>query len=156
MSNATSGSSSIVKARSPGDIHYEGVEAYVELVVFGDDDEEGSECIDINGDNDGLLNEDEDDEDDGEDEDGEDEEGGEEDNVLYGRSSAGTTRRPAGTRRNITRLAHAKILKQIRQWHPDRFEVKYLRRMEDEREREMVKEGAGMVVRWLNEMLGRT
>ncbi|TFK59955.1 hypothetical protein BDN72DRAFT_726391, partial [Pluteus cervinus] len=52
-------------------------------------------------------------------------------------------------------LAHAKILEQIRQWHPDRFEVKYLRRVEDEKERERVKDGAGMVVRWLNEMLGR-
>lgn len=43
----------------------------------------------------------------------------------------------------------------IRRWHPDRFEVKYLARVADIHEREMVREGAGMVVRFLNDLLGK-
>ena len=43
----------------------------------------------------------------------------------------------------------------IRRWHPDRFEVKYLALVTDLREREMVREGAGMVVRFLNDLLGK-
>ena len=43
----------------------------------------------------------------------------------------------------------------IRRWHPDRFEVKYLTRVADLHEREMVREGAGMVVRFLNDLLGK-
>lgn len=43
----------------------------------------------------------------------------------------------------------------IRRWHPDRFEVKYLARVVDLDEREMVREGAGMVVRFLNDLLGK-
>jgi len=43
----------------------------------------------------------------------------------------------------------------IRRWHPDRFEVKYLARVTDLHEREMVREGAGMVVRFLNDLLGK-
>ena len=43
----------------------------------------------------------------------------------------------------------------IRRWHPDRFEVKYLDRVVDLHEREMVREGAGMVVRFLNDLLGK-
>ena len=43
----------------------------------------------------------------------------------------------------------------IRRWHPDRFEVKYLTRVVNLHEREMVREGAGMVVRFLNDLLGK-
>jgi hypothetical protein len=43
----------------------------------------------------------------------------------------------------------------IRRWHPDRFEVKYLARVADLHEREMVRDGAGMVVRFLNDLLGK-
>ena len=43
----------------------------------------------------------------------------------------------------------------IRRWHPDRFEVKYLALVADLREREMVREGAGRVVRFLNDLLGK-
>ena len=43
----------------------------------------------------------------------------------------------------------------IRRWHPDRFEVKYLARVTDLHDREMVREGAGMVVRFLNDLLGK-
>ena len=43
----------------------------------------------------------------------------------------------------------------IRRWHPDRFEVKYLARVVNLHEREMVREGAGMVVRFLNDLLGK-
>lgn len=43
----------------------------------------------------------------------------------------------------------------IRKWHPDRFEVKYLARVADLDEKEMVREGAGMVVRFLNDLLGK-
>ena len=43
----------------------------------------------------------------------------------------------------------------IRRWHPDRFEVKYLTRVVNLRERERVREGAGMVVRFLNDLLGK-
>ncbi|KAL4264702.1 hypothetical protein AB1N83_005378 [Pleurotus pulmonarius] len=48
-----------------------------------------------------------------------------------------------------------RIKEYIRRWHPDRFETKYLVRVvEDDRER--VKEGAGTVVRNLNDLLTRT
>jgi len=43
----------------------------------------------------------------------------------------------------------------IRRWHPDRFEVKYLARVADLHEKESVREGAGMVVRFLNDLLGK-
>lgn len=43
----------------------------------------------------------------------------------------------------------------IRRWHPDRFETKYLALIADLREREMVREGAGIVARILNDLLGR-
>lgn len=43
----------------------------------------------------------------------------------------------------------------IRYWHPDRFEVKYVRRVREGRERDNVREGAGIVVRFLNDLLGR-
>ena len=43
----------------------------------------------------------------------------------------------------------------IRRWHPDRFEVKYLSRVINLHDREMVREGAGMVVRFLNDLLGK-
>lgn len=43
----------------------------------------------------------------------------------------------------------------IRRWHPDRFEVKYLARVVDQHEKEMVREGAGMVARFLNDLLGK-
>ena len=41
----------------------------------------------------------------------------------------------------------------LRRWHPDRFDARYLERVDDDREREMVKEGAGLVARYLNELL---
>lgn len=48
-----------------------------------------------------------------------------------------------------------RIKEYIRRWHPDRFETKYLVRvLADDRER--VKEGAGTVVRNLNDLLTRT
>jgi len=43
----------------------------------------------------------------------------------------------------------------IRRWHPDRFEVKYLARIADLHERELVREGAGVVARVLNDLLGK-
>ncbi|KAF8965777.1 hypothetical protein BDZ97DRAFT_1658520 [Flammula alnicola] len=43
----------------------------------------------------------------------------------------------------------------IRRWHPDRFEIKYLARVADLHEREMVREGAGIVARILNDLLGK-
>ncbi|KDR66462.1 hypothetical protein GALMADRAFT_130926 [Galerina marginata CBS 339.88] len=43
----------------------------------------------------------------------------------------------------------------IRRWHPDRFETKYLALIADLREREMVREGAGVVARILNDLLGK-
>jgi len=43
----------------------------------------------------------------------------------------------------------------IRRWHPDRFEVKYLARIADLHERETIREGAGVVARILNELLGK-
>ncbi|CAA7263403.1 unnamed protein product [Cyclocybe aegerita] len=43
----------------------------------------------------------------------------------------------------------------IRKWHPDRFEVKYLALIADSQEREMVREGAGVVARILNDLLGK-
>ncbi|KAJ3527301.1 hypothetical protein NMY22_g9840 [Coprinellus aureogranulatus] len=42
----------------------------------------------------------------------------------------------------------------IKRWHPDKFETKILTRVVEE-EREMVKEGAGSVMRSLNELLAR-
>lgn len=41
----------------------------------------------------------------------------------------------------------------LRKWHPDRFEIKFLRKVMDEGERGIVREGAGMVVRILNDLL---
>jgi hypothetical protein len=43
----------------------------------------------------------------------------------------------------------------IRRWHPDRFEVKYLARIADLHERETIREGAGVVARILNDLLGK-
>ncbi|KAJ8455186.1 hypothetical protein ONZ45_g19020 [Pleurotus djamor] len=48
-----------------------------------------------------------------------------------------------------------RIKEYIRRWHPDRFETKYLTRVTEE-DKERVKEGAGTVVRNLNELLTRT
>ncbi|KIM36275.1 hypothetical protein M413DRAFT_449325 [Hebeloma cylindrosporum] len=42
----------------------------------------------------------------------------------------------------------------IRRWHPDRFEVKYLARIADLHEREKIRQGAGVVARILNDLLG--
>lgn len=43
----------------------------------------------------------------------------------------------------------------IRRWHPDRFETKYLALVADLHEREEVREGAGIVARILNDLLGK-
>jgi len=43
----------------------------------------------------------------------------------------------------------------IRRWHPDRFEVKYLARIADLHERETIRDGAGVVARILNDLLGK-
>ena len=48
-----------------------------------------------------------------------------------------------------------RIKEHIRRWHPDRFETKYLPKVIQE-DREKVQEGAGVVVRVLNEMLMRS
>jgi hypothetical protein len=48
-----------------------------------------------------------------------------------------------------------RIKEHIRRWHPDRFETKLLPKVRPE-DRERVKEGAGQVVRSLNELLTRT
>ncbi|TFK68563.1 hypothetical protein BDN72DRAFT_734347, partial [Pluteus cervinus] len=45
-----------------------------------------------------------------------------------------------------------RIKEHIRRWHPDRFETKVLPRVVED-DREKVKEGAGTVVRILNELL---
>ena len=47
-----------------------------------------------------------------------------------------------------------RIKDHIKRWHPDRFETKILPRVAEE-ERDKVKEGAGTVVRSLNELLNR-
>ncbi|KAF5328412.1 hypothetical protein D9619_013239 [Psilocybe cf. subviscida] len=41
----------------------------------------------------------------------------------------------------------------LRRWNPDRFEIKYLSRVADEHEREMVREGSATVARILNDLL---
>ena len=43
----------------------------------------------------------------------------------------------------------------IKRWHPDRFNTKLLTKVREE-EKEKVKEGAGTVVRCLNELLAKT
>ena len=43
----------------------------------------------------------------------------------------------------------------IRRWHPDRFEIKYLSRVADLHERDTVRDGAGIVTRILNDLLGK-
>ncbi|KAI0337626.1 hypothetical protein BDW22DRAFT_1339422, partial [Trametopsis cervina] len=48
-----------------------------------------------------------------------------------------------------------RIKEHIRRWHPDRFETKVLSKVRSE-DREKVKEGAGQVVRSLNELLTRS
>jgi hypothetical protein len=48
-----------------------------------------------------------------------------------------------------------RIKEQIRRWHPDRFDTQLLPKVNEE-ERELVKEGAGWVVRALSELLTRT
>ena len=52
-------------------------------------------------------------------------------------------------------MSKERLMEIIRRWHPDRFEVKYLTRVVNLHEREMVREGAGMVVRFLNDLLGK-
>lgn len=52
------------------------------------------------------------------------------------------------------RTARDRVRELLRRWHPDRFETKLLPLVEEE-ERERVKEGAGAVVRALNECLTR-
>lgn len=47
-----------------------------------------------------------------------------------------------------------RIKDHIKRWHPDKFETKVLPKVVEE-EREKVKEGAGVVVRCLNELLNR-
>ncbi|KAF8980553.1 hypothetical protein BDQ17DRAFT_1178867, partial [Cyathus striatus] len=47
-----------------------------------------------------------------------------------------------------------RIKELLRRWHPDRFEVKFLGRVRED-ERGLVRESAGVVVRLLNELLGR-
>ncbi|PFH47930.1 hypothetical protein AMATHDRAFT_150937, partial [Amanita thiersii Skay4041] len=47
-----------------------------------------------------------------------------------------------------------RVKEQIKKWHPDRFELKYLPKVV-EQDREKVKEGAGCVVRGLNDILTR-
>ena len=47
-----------------------------------------------------------------------------------------------------------RIKEHIRRWHPDRFDTKLLPRVV-EGDRENVKEGAGAVVRGLNDLLRR-
>lgn len=47
-----------------------------------------------------------------------------------------------------------RIKEHLRNWHPDRFETKYLSKVVDE-EKAVVKDGAGSVVRILNELLSR-
>ncbi|KAI0691846.1 hypothetical protein BC835DRAFT_1278774, partial [Cytidiella melzeri] len=48
-----------------------------------------------------------------------------------------------------------RIKEHIRRWHPDRFETKLLPKVRSE-DRDRVKEGAGQVVRSLNELLTRS
>lgn len=48
-----------------------------------------------------------------------------------------------------------RIKEHIRRWHPDRFETKYLPKVRAD-EQDKVKEGAGVVVRGLNELLTRS
>ncbi|EPQ53506.1 hypothetical protein GLOTRDRAFT_63094 [Gloeophyllum trabeum ATCC 11539] len=48
-----------------------------------------------------------------------------------------------------------RIKEHIRRWHPDRFETKYLPKVRED-EQDKVKEGAGVVVRGLNELLTRS
>ncbi|KAI0795682.1 hypothetical protein C8Q75DRAFT_711719 [Abortiporus biennis] len=48
-----------------------------------------------------------------------------------------------------------RIKEHIRRWHPDRFETKLLPKVRAD-EQEMVKEGAGVVARNLNELLTRS
>lgn len=48
-----------------------------------------------------------------------------------------------------------RIKDHIKRWHPDRFETKLLPKVVEE-DKEKVKEGAGMVVRTLNELLTRS
>ena len=48
-----------------------------------------------------------------------------------------------------------RIKEHIRRWHPDRFETKLLPKVRSD-ERDTVKEGAGQVVRSLNELLTRS
>ncbi|KAF8881248.1 hypothetical protein BD779DRAFT_1445686 [Infundibulicybe gibba] len=48
-----------------------------------------------------------------------------------------------------------RIKEHIRRWHPDRFETKLLPKVAED-EKEKVKEGAGFVVRSLNDLLTRS
>ncbi|PPQ79025.1 hypothetical protein CVT25_002334 [Psilocybe cyanescens] len=43
----------------------------------------------------------------------------------------------------------------LRRWHPDRFDTKYLALIVDLNDREMVREGAGVVTRILSDLLGK-
>jgi len=48
-----------------------------------------------------------------------------------------------------------RLREHIRKWHPDRFEGRYLKKVPEGREREKVRLGAGMVARFLNDLLAR-
>ena len=48
-----------------------------------------------------------------------------------------------------------RLREHIRKWHPDRFEGRFLKNVPEGREREKVRLGAGMVARFLNDLLAR-
>jgi hypothetical protein len=48
-----------------------------------------------------------------------------------------------------------RLREHIRKWHPDRFEGRFLKKVPEGREREKVRLGAGMVARFLNDLLAR-
>lgn len=49
------------------------------------------------------------------------------------------------------------VTEQIRKWHPDRFEARFLGKVPDARgEGQRVRRGAGLAVRPLTELLGKT
>ena len=53
-------------------------------------------------------------------------------------------------------VSHRDRLKeQLLRWHPDRFESKWLSKVQDPDEKETVRRAAGQVVRGLNELMAR-
>lgn len=50
--------------------------------------------------------------------------------------------------------ARDRLKEQLLRWHPDRFESKWLSKVDGE-EKEVVRRGAGQVVRGLNELMAR-